>query len=227
MNRTRRGPSGECRRDLSPVLNRRGNHGGPRSPVFLYPSGQQEIPSTFDGRALSCLSLPWSSVSPPPGGLELLVFLSAGGPGHIVGDPFCAPRPQLSPFFPSCALCLLLVMSAFIPGFPSRCIEAPFIPVVSSSACALSWLPRSPPCSVLFSRQDCPGSISGLPLFSWSFSQSLPRVLPVLFPPLSVPFFQAPLLGTVGPGEQVPHSLNSTLVPGHVCCPRRMKMKMK
>ncbi|RLW03593.1 hypothetical protein DV515_00006426 [Chloebia gouldiae] len=132
LNGTRRGPSGERGRDLSPVLNRRAG-----DPKYLWQAGPQ-LPPGFPGAP--SLLIPWDwSFSLPSRQVGL-------NTRRVI--PPVPPCSQLPPFFPSCTLCLLLVMSAFTGGYPGVWV-APFIPLVSSCACVLPWLPPSPPGSLL------------------------------------------------------------------------------
>lgn len=145
MNGTRRSPSGERGHDLSAVLNRRGDHRGPRSsrvPSLLGPVGEcLASPIPLAGRPSAAPGLPWSSVPPQPGGPELLASLSAGGPGHIAGDSSCAPwtpapsvLSNLCHVSGSCQVCIY----PWLPGLLSRSIETSVIPLVPTCACAPS-----------------------------------------------------------------------------------------
>lgn len=118
----------------------------PRVPSLLGPARDYlGSPRLLAGGPSAASGLPWSLLSPGDWSFSLLSRQVGPDTSRVV--PPVPPRPQLPPFFPSylvpatCQVCIY----PWLPGLVSRCMQAPFIPLVCTYACVPSWLPPSLP----------------------------------------------------------------------------------
>lgn len=239
---TRRGPSGERGRHLLPVLKRRGDHCDPRPPVSPHPSGRREsiwaprylwragpqLSPGFPG-AQSLLSqgdrsssLPSRQVGPDTSRVTPLCplvpsflrsFQAVPCVSHLSGLHLSLAFWTPSPVYGGSHLCL----SAFLaPSFPSWC------PAVCLSSAGRTALEASLacPCSPGASHWGISPNLS-------TCSLHLSALSPLLLKP-SLYLLANPLgcCGSMRAGPLCPEFHPGVrVVPGHVCSPRRMKMK--